>query len=35
MCDNRAYQFSKMKSFDAHGKGWLNRLKEFREFVSR
>lgn len=31
LCDRRAEDFKKMSSFDKHGKGWLNRLADFRK----
>lgn len=34
LCDRRAEDFSKMQTFSVHGKGWLNRLDQFRKLMT-
>lgn len=34
LCDRRAEDFSKMRTFPTHGRGWLNRLEEFRKLFA-
>ena len=34
LCDRRAEDFSKMRTFSVHGKGWLRRLSEFRKLFN-
>lgn len=31
LCDRRAQDFSKMATYSVHGKGWINRLNDFRK----